>query len=344
MNSDHVAEVRRALSDPIRVIERLGLSKDAQRQAGGAIVRCPHHRERTPSCSVTRGPDGTLRAKCFGCDWSADVLGLVAEVHGLDASTQFREVLGVAAELAGLWDVVEEVRGERVPSERRVAAPPPPADAPLPPAREYPDPEELNALWRAARRLSEDADVFEYLEGRVIDTAAADKKSLARVLTPTQALPSWARYKGPNPVARTWVETGHRIIIRAFDAHGVVRSVRAWRITRDDDSPKRLPPSGKLSTGLVMANAQAWELLAGKATPEELVIQEGEPDFMVAATRWDTAVLGIINGSWTPELAARVAQVKRVIVRTHNDQAGDKYAEAIVTSLRGKCELWRRCA
>ena len=64
--SGQVAEVRRTLVDPVRVCERLGLAKGARRQSTGLSIRCPAHAERTPSCSVTRGPDGTIRVRCFG--------------------------------------------------------------------------------------------------------------------------------------------------------------------------------------------------------------------------------------------------------------------------------------
>lgn len=103
---DEVREVRRRLDDPARVVHALGIEKGARRQPGGLIVLCPWHNDRNPSCSVTIGKDGTLRAHCFSCGESGDVLGLVAAVRGLDTQREFRRVLEAAADLAGL-----ELRG-----------------------------------------------------------------------------------------------------------------------------------------------------------------------------------------------------------------------------------------
>lgn len=109
---DQARDVREALSDPWAVIRALGLDKGAQRQAGGALVCCPAHGDRTPSCSVTRGPDGTVRVRCFGCDLAGDVFALVAAARGLDAQRDFPSVLREAAELAGV-ELVAPQRPER---------------------------------------------------------------------------------------------------------------------------------------------------------------------------------------------------------------------------------------
>ncbi len=76
-----------------------------------------------------------------------------------------------------------------------------------------------------------------------------------------------------------------------------------------------------------------------------LVICEGVPDFLTWATRWGDAaetapaVIGIISGSWTTEVAARVPAGTRVAVRTHGDRAGAKYAQQIAATLRDRCVL-----
>lgn len=332
MSPDHVAEIRAALSDPHRVCSKLGLSKDSQRQAGGLLIRCPAHKERTPSCSVTRGPDGTIRVRCFGCDFTGDVLTLIAVAHGLDARAQFHDVLLTAAELGGLWQVADELRGGEVSVERPELVPVEPT-----PEREYPDASELEALWSGAGRILDDPEACSLLEARAISPVEASSRRLARVLMPGTTLPAWARYRGA-----TWADTGHRLLVRMWDASGVVRSVRAWRVT-EGDSPKRLPPGGCRASGLVLANVEAWKVLRGNGAAE-LVISEGEPDWLTWATRWNGPVLGIVSGSWTPELAAKIASVERVIVRTDHDAAGDRYAEEIFKSLKGKCELWRSAA
>lgn len=93
--------VRAALGDAAELCHKLRLDKGAQRQAGGLIVICPWHQERTPSCSV-QSKNGRVVAHCHACQGSGDAFGLVAAVHGLDARTQFGAVLELAARLAGV--------------------------------------------------------------------------------------------------------------------------------------------------------------------------------------------------------------------------------------------------
>ncbi len=119
---DQARDVREALSDPWAVIRALGLDKGAQRQAGGALVCCPAHGDRTPSCSVTRGPDRTVRVRCFGCDLAGDVFVLVAAVRGLDVHRDFPSVLREAAELANV-DVTDQRRAGLEPAQSRPLAP-----------------------------------------------------------------------------------------------------------------------------------------------------------------------------------------------------------------------------
>jgi len=99
---DNAARLRRALANVHRLCDALGLLKGSKRQPrGGLHVLCPWHEERTPSCSVTLGEDGTIRAHCFGCGQSGDALSLIAAARGLDIKTQFGAVIEQAAEIAG---------------------------------------------------------------------------------------------------------------------------------------------------------------------------------------------------------------------------------------------------
>lgn len=97
-----VREIRNRLDDPARVVDALGLSKGSRPQARGMLVCCPVHADRTPSCSVRTGADGTIACRCHGCGWTGDVLGLVAAVRGLDTRRDFGRVLAEAAAIAGV--------------------------------------------------------------------------------------------------------------------------------------------------------------------------------------------------------------------------------------------------
>jgi hypothetical protein len=323
---DYAAEIRRTLVHPRAVCDRLGLMKGALTQSGqGVTINCPAHGERTPSCSVTVGKDGTLRFRCFGCQATGDVLTLVATVHDLDLRADFKEVLLAAAELAGLTHVVDELN-DRKPYEPR-----PLPDLPEPgPDREYPDAVAVASLWALAGSVADDPASGGHLVGRGLDARTVASLDLLRAIPNGALLPLWARYRG-----RPWTESGHRMITRVYDAAGAVRSVRAWRV--EGDAPaKRLPPGGHKATGLVMANRRAQELLAGERMPPRLVVvAEGEPDFITCSVAWPTlAVFGITSGSWSDEFAQRIPLGSEVVVRTHNDAAGDKYAGEIIKTVK----------
>lgn len=339
VNHDYAAEIRRSMTDPERLCKALGLTEGLQRQAGGVICRCPAHKENTASCSVTKGPDGTIRAKCFGCEWTGDALTMVAMVHGLDVRTEFKDVLLEAASAAGLHQIVDELRGGKKYEPRAL-----PAAPPVEPDRDYPDPADVAALWAAAGPVDADEDSRWHFEGRGLDARAATRMGLARALvlgngTWCQA-PQWARYRGS-----WWPEHGFRVIVPVYDAAGSMRSVRAWRTT-DGEGPKRLPPAGHRASELVLSNEIGVEMLAGKATaPCRIVLCEGEPDFIVWALRapW-LPVLGVLSGSWSPAFAQRIPYGSEVIVRTHHDDAGDRYAAHVIKTTKERAVVRRSAA
>jgi len=339
VDHDYAYEIRRSMTDPVRLCERLGLTEGSQRQAGGVLCRCPAHGERNASCSVTKGPDGTIRAKCFGCDWTGDALTLVAVVHGLDVRSDFREVLLEAASIAGLHRVVDELRGGK-PYEPRALPEAPPAE----PDRDYPDASEVAALWAAAGPVDSDEESRWHFEGRGIDARAATRMGLARSLvlgngTWCQA-PPWARYRGA-----WWPEHGFRVIVPVFDANGAMRSVRAWRVN-GVEGPKRLPPAGCRASELVLANGAGVDVLSGKSrAPCRVVVCEGEPDWMTWSLRapWHP-VFGVLSGSWSPAFAQRIPYGSEVIVRTHHDDAGDRYAAEVIKTTRDRAVVRRSAA
>ena len=64
------------------------------------------------------------------------------------------------------------------------------------------------------------------LEARAIDGALLDV-NIARVIAKGAKLPRWAAYSEHRP----WTVTGHRLLLPVYDASGVMRSVRAWRVS-----------------------------------------------------------------------------------------------------------------
>ena len=342
-----VTDIKLALSDPTRVLEALGMmgqGKARQRQAGGWIIRCPVHQDNSPSCSVQQR-DGMLLWTCHACGERGDVLTLVAVANNLKLDHDFKRVLAEGARLAGLWYIVDKLEG-REPREPRPAAPvrPPP---PTEPPREWPPVAEVDVLWAACGRLAEDAEVSAYMLGRAIVPEIIDELDLARVLPSTGTLPKWASYRGGADFKRPWRDLGYRLILPMYDATGVMRSVRAWRVV-DGEGPKRLPPGGHKASELVMVDSLGLAMLRGGSKAEDkpyrLVIVEGEPDFLSRASITvdaKCATLGIVNGSWTKAFAERVPRGCRVVVRTDVDKSGNRYAEEIEESLVRHAFVWR---
>jgi hypothetical protein len=330
--NDHAREVRNALVDPAKLCTALDLSKGAKRQYAGVLICCPVHGERNPSCSVSLGRDGTIRVRCFACDFSGDALTLIANVRGENLRDRdgFRNVLAEGAEIAGLLALEAEIRDGRARPDRQRVPPPPPRDE-----VEYPEQSEIIDLWRRAMLPGDDADACRYLVGRKIDPDNVGARGLARVLV--GPLPQWARYRG-----RSWIETGHRLFVRCFDVRGHWFGVRSIQIL-NSDPPKRLPPAGRRAAELVLANGAAYDMLVGKSRPARIVIAEGEPDWLTHADDQpnEVAVIGITSGSWTAAFAERLPRGAEVMIRTHADEQGERYAAKIAESIGERCETWR---
>lgn len=343
---EHTETIRRTLIGPADICSQLGIADGSKRQARGITVRCPAHDDSSASCSVTVGPDGTIRVRCFGCELSGDVFNLIAAVRGWDTKNDFPRILEEAAELAGLFEILEELRGRS--GERRGPSPAPLRPKPLPPRapeRTYPPLSEVSALWRDTAPVTEIPGVADYLRGRGLDPEEIAQFDLARALPSAAPLPRWASYRGDAAEARPWVEIGHQLLLPVYDAKGGHRSVRAGRVT-EGSTPKRLPPSGHLASGLVLADPLGVAMLSGSGLRGDLLVVEGEPDFLtwaslVARQNAPVAVIGVGSGSWTREHARRVPGGTRVVIRTHRDPAGDKYAAEIGFTLASKCLVLR---
>ena len=334
MSREVAAHIRSMLDDPADLCEKLGLVKGSQRQHGGVLIRCPAHGERTPSCSVTLGKDRTIRVKCFACDFSGDALTLIAVCRGLNMRTEFRSVLGLAAQLGGDLALADQLdQGVDVPTT--IARPEPARQRVFDVGdRSYPLRVDVDALWADSVELSRDGETVKMLHSRGLDFGALCDLGLGKVISKRVRLPRWARYRGS-----TWFQSGHRLLLQSFDANGEPLSVRAWRVC-DGDSPKRLPPAGHKQAGLVQANREAVQMLKGEVCPKRLWVVEGEPDFLsVCWRRSGDAVIGIGSGGWTIDHARKVPVNAEVMLSTHIDRAGEKYAADVLETLSNRCVM-----
>jgi hypothetical protein len=269
-------------------------------------------------------------------------------------------VLAEGASLAGLFDLEAQIL-EGVPPAERPKAPPLPAPLPPMPPRDYPPRAEVEALWSGARSLADvgGGEAYRALDARGICPERVADAGGARVLAVGDRLPRWASYRGKlRPEGRPWPELGYRLVLPAYDHAGALRSVRAWRVGEPDlpGDPKRLPPAWHRADRLVLACPLARSVLAtGRAPawwpagePLRVIVAEGEPDWLSLVAHYSDAydaapaVLGLYSGSWSDELAARIPSGARVVVCTHADEAGEKYARLVHASLGRRCDVRRR--
>ena len=179
MSPLEASNVRAANDDPLRLVRALGLDRGAKRQPGGVLIACPAHDDRVPSCSVRLGPDGTIAVKCHACGFTADALGLIAKVEGLDLRRDFAAVLERGAELACV-DLVQHHAPAPRPREAQ--------EAPLADDRFS---QIATALLVAGRLDGRNAvlDIEHYLEARgLLERARRDGWA---GLPPADAQPRW---------------------------------------------------------------------------------------------------------------------------------------------------------
>jgi DNA primase len=328
---DDAAELRRALDDPERLCTGLGLAENARRQRSGLLVLCPWHKERGPSCSVRRGPDGTVQVKCFGCGHTGDALSLIAAVLGLDITRNFGAVLTEASRIADL------PLGQRAPQPRLGPA----ALSPLPDAT-FAD---LAALLLQLGRLDDGslvADVTRYLAGRrLLDLARADGWA---ALPPAPVQRAWIagllrEIFGADVIARSglvrgdeFMEPAARLMIPWRDPTGTVATIQRRRL--DKRRRAYVIPPGRSPRWPYGAH---WLRDAPADVPVALV--EGAVDALacreLAARRGRVVIpLGVPGvGAWMPRWAD-LARGRLALVAFDADAAGDAVVEEIAADLK----------
>lgn len=320
-----VENIRSALSTPRDVAQRLGLQGKAV--GAGYTVRCPAHGDRTPSCSLTRGPDGTLRVHCFGgCDLSGDIFSLVAAVERLDLGRDFPAVLEAAARLAGVTISTPSSRAAGyVPV--RLPAPPPPAPAGPPPlSDEVFDELVKSLLWTG--RLDDSpiaTDVSAYLRDRgLLEPAIAEGWAAFPV---PECQGQWVKsivdIFGDDVVARSglvrinddgepdfraFVHRENRLVIPWRNPQGLVSTLQRRRLDSRKDRPKYA-----FATGRSPVDPYGIEHLVSASSDAPIAFVEGAVDVLALREllRRDgtpAVVLGIPGvASWSKDRGARWA-------------------------------------
>ena len=340
-------------ADVVAVANALGMTLD---RGNRALRPCPAcGAEFRSNKTKQRGPAGIRPDRqgwsCFRCKASGDAINLVAwrlaggKLKDLDTDRKAE----VRAWYAGQgW--CDGVDGVAIPNPR----PLPPAPPPEPLELSRPDPVEVRDLWNVCLPVTDDPAVAGWLKHRGFDAGLVEDRDIARALPMDLELPRWAHFRGkPWNSGSQW-----RCVSPAWGPDGHMESLRARSIAKD------VPPGEKAAaaaagpgsaTGLVLADGLARQVLTEDAAPSwwpkgkplDVLVVEGETDFLAWGTRYGDAaeaapaVIGVWAGSWTDDLAARIPDGSRVSIRTDSDDAGDKYARKVWLSLAHRCNLSR---
>ena len=330
---------------------------------GRSLSPCPGcgAEQRGYSTPDQRGPIGTTPDNggwaCHRCDLRGDAVNLAALIVVQTVKPDGRQWADIHRTCAQVG-LCSPMDAERDPSIARLARKnlniSPSENKPeghFRPSPKRPPSAEVEEQWVRCGGVTEDSEAAAWLRSRSLDPSLVESRNLARALPVRGHCPKWARLKG-----RPWSQTGHRLVLPLYGAGGMLESLRARRvITSNDKLPKGAAPTGAQVQGLVLADGLARLLLQSGTKPEwwpsgqrlRVIVAEGDPDFLTWATFYGDAaetapaVIGIVAGSWTSDLAARIPSGVQVVIRTHNDAAGDKYARQIIKSLSNRCDLLR---
>lgn len=218
---------------------------------------------------------------------------------------------------------------------------------PLPP-REPVYPDDAETFVAGCVDGSKSPAITSWVEARGISVHDFAASKMGVMFRERGGPPAWA--SGPR---------GYELVVPLFDPDGLCRGARLrWCATEDDpiagvletpapNGAKTRAMTGFDSAGLVMANIAGWLLLAKRVLPSKIWIVEGEPDVLtisvalMKAGRADHAVFGLFSGAWTWAMARAIPEGSEVILATHEDLQGRKYAEEVQESLHGRATIKR---
>jgi hypothetical protein len=312
-------------TDVVDIAPRLGLTADPRGirpcPSCGAERRGNSNPDRRPPIGLTRDGQGW---RCHRCGAGGDALALMAIV--LTGTTN--------PDRAGWMMVRRALEAGGLLEPGRQSGRPAATDRPSRPPRG-----QIGDLWNRGGPVHE-WRVAEWLRARGIDPWIVADRDLARTL-PDGRLPNWACMGGAD-----WRQSLHLCLLPMYDHHGELESVHA-RSIQPETTRKGVFPLGHQVGGLVMADDAARLMLASGELAGPLWIVEGAPDFLTLASAWGDAadpapaVIAIVSGSWTMEMANRVPDGTQVIIAVHQDDAGEKYTEKITNTLAGRVSLER---
>jgi hypothetical protein len=324
LNVDWLALYERNVKSRLRVEDVYGELSGARVSGGKLRAPCPLHGGKNRSFVVDLA---TLRWFCHSkCNVGGGPLDFMLRVRGKSGPVRghaFVELvqalclrLGVVAEPVSCGD--QEASGD------------------------------AEHVWHSARPVTENAEVARWLaHERGLEAELIATCDLARVVDTVAELPAWAGFERAGRW-ESWPSIGYRVITPLYDAKGRIQSLRFRKAVT---GTKGRSASGIPGAGLVMADGVARHVLVSGQPPSSwsgdslsLVVAEGEPDFWSWSTEsarrglGDGAthfpgVIGVVSGSFTEAIAARLPRSTHVISAFHHDEGGNRMHERLAQVL-----------
>lgn len=187
-------------------------------------------------------------------------------------------------------------------------------------APEYPPIAEVEALWTSCGPLRRDDAVARWLASEGRSARDLDARDAARALPVGAACPSWARASS----RRVWSRSPYRVLFPLYDAQGVMRSLLARYVGRVHDSrPQRRALLATRAAytyerrGLVLADADGVGILRGEVSAPVAIVDGDEG--LCRSRDLREATIAVLSGSWSEDLARRVANGATSLVIASTD-------------------------
>lgn len=202
---------------------------------------------------------------------------------------------------------------------------------------------DVDRWWWTLPQVTAVEAVSRHLVGRAIDPEAVEADGSARALTSLAG--------APDSVSHFRRQVGLPcLVVGLRNLRGGIETVIGRTVTEGSQvkstsargSRRGLPMLCSLAE-LAMSGGSLNDLAISAWSDFTFVIAEGEIDFLtwVSKRLERVAVVGIVSGTWTSDVAAAIPSGVTVVIRTDPDNAGDRFARVVAESLGSRVTVLR---
>ena len=213
------------------------------------------------------------------------------------------------------------------------------------PVVRYPPKDEVR-MFCESKDIRHNQRVYDYLKGRNIDPGPGcpamvadldfDVEQLRKVDIHSTADYSFSGEADDGIIQRPWWSKrwlqSFPLLIPLCDSKGNLKSVLG-RCVYKNRHRKSTVPTGYSTQNLFMISPKAMQWIHGKIIPEMIWVAEGEIDYLTLAQH-GTPTIGIRNGRVDSLQLLPWKPIQSVIIATHNDEPGERYARAVASCVQ----------